>query len=245
MPAGPDWAEDIAAVVAGLRSRGGWSSTAFSRSVLAVHRHPAKTASEQARLDKYMPGWRTCTDEGTLAELRVGVGALPVLARAHAAGYDIAADSTASPLLTALSRHADELAGHHRAALAALVPLQDRRTRPPGRREPSLGDRLVAAAASQRRASTASTHRSQTSAPRGTRHGYRPNRKLEPPAPSGTHPLAGQWVRAAGELITVDVFVVNVSEEAASVKVWAPTTGRTRMMALADWSLTVINDPRA
>lgn len=245
MPAGPAWAEDIAAVVSGLRSRAGWSSTAFSRSVLAVYRNPVKTASEQARLDQYMPGWRTCTDEVTLTDLRVGVGALPVLARAHAAGYDISADSTASALLAVLSSHADELAGHHRAALAALVPLQDGRTRPQPRREPSLGDRLVAAVASQRRRSTASTQQRQTRVLQSANVGYRPNRKLEPPTPSGGHPLAGQWVRAAGELITVDVFVVTVSEAAASVKVWTPTTGRTRMMALADWSLTVIDDPRA
>ncbi|WP_181441460.1 hypothetical protein [Curtobacterium sp. MCSS17_016] len=56
--------------------------------------------------------------------------------------------------------------------------------------------------------------------------------------------MAGKWVQATSDLITLNVFVVSVSDEAAAVKVWTPTTGRTRMIALAEWSLVVIDDPR-
>ncbi|WIE81130.1 hypothetical protein DEJ19_021885 (plasmid) [Curtobacterium sp. MCSS17_016] len=244
MPAGPDWAEDIAEVVAGLRSRGGWSSKAFARSVNLVFRNSVKTVSEQGRLDQFMPGWRTNADEATLEDLRVGVGSLPVLARANAAGYDITADATAHPLLDVLNRHADDLAAHHRAALAALVPLPSRQTRQPSKQKHALHDSLRASVSSAPRQPPAQPSHAPVSAAAGVGKVFRPSRKLQPPTPSGSSPLAGKWVQATSDLITLNVFVVSVSDEAAAVKVWTPTTGRTRMIALAEWSLVVIDDPR-
>lgn len=237
MPTEPNWAEDIAEMVDGLRGRGGWSSTAFSRTVLATHRNPRKTAAEQGRLDQYMPGWRTDASDGTLEDLRVGVGALSLLARASAAGYDITTDDTARPLIDVLQRHADDLAAHHRATLAALVPITDGRTRKHAPQRSTLTESLAAAASPQ----------SKQDAPRVTtpRKRPQPTAKLEPPKPTGRHPLTGRWARATRGTIAMDVFVVTVSEKAAAVKAWSPTTGRSRMLALNEWTLVVIDDPRA
>lgn len=233
MPAGEKWRDEVADVVHDLRVREGWSSSVFARSIRQTQRQPSKTASQEHRLDTYLPGWRTDADETTLETLRVGVGALSVLARAAAAGYDVASDAEAAPLLRTLVQHADELAPHHRAALAALHRLPDGRSRQASRRPSSTIRAVVTAATTKAEPAPA--------APRTVR----PSSKLTPPDPVGEHPLAGQWVRASSDLITVEVYVVTVSDAAAAVKVWVPTTGRTRLMALAEWSLVVIDDPRA
>lgn len=67
---------------------------------------------------------------------------------------------------------------------------------------------------------------------------------LQPPAPIGRHPLAGQWVRATRNTVEVDGYVVEVLEADAEVRLWAPTTGRVRGLHLEHWDLRVIQDPR-
>ncbi len=230
------WATEVATVVQDLRRRGGWSSSAFARQILAVNGRHTKTAAEEQRLDQYLPGWRSGADEQTLEELRIGVGSLPVLARARAAGYDIAADEEAAPLLDLLRGHADHLAPHHRAALAALTPVPDRRTRGGG-------------AAGRVTAGSPPTHVRPTSPllgrPVKEPKPPRATRRFKRPAPQGMHPLAGQWVRASNDLVSVEVYVVAVSDTPASVTVWTPTTGRRTQMPLDRWALVIIDDPRA
>lgn len=231
MSAENDWASQVVAALRDLRRREGWSSSAFARTVLAVYRSGGKTTAQQQHLDRFMPGWRTDADELTLETLRVAVGALGVLGKASSAGYDVNTDPTAEPLLRALAEYADDLAPQHRVALTALVPLEDAPA-PSGTPNQPLRERLVVA-----KAKSADSPARQPKPPR-------PGRRFMQPAPTGRHSLAGQWVRASNDLVTIDVFVVTVDEAAAAVVAWTPTTGRTRKLPLAAWSLTIIDDPR-
>jgi hypothetical protein len=200
-----------------------------------------KTDAQQARLDRFMPGWRTDADDATLETLRVAVGALPVLASASAAGYDITADQVAGPLIQALRRHADDLAPQHRAALAAMVRMPDGRTRKPERQQPTLSERLRAVTVSNGAPEQVGRPAAAAKDPQVRR----PSRNLVPPSPVGAHPLTGRWVRATKGAVSVEVFVVTVVESAAAVKAWTPTTGRSRLMPLADWNLVIVDDPRS
>ncbi|WIB65386.1 hypothetical protein [Curtobacterium sp. MCBD17_040] len=217
-----DWSSALDAELVRLRARRGWSSTAFARAIDALRYRQPRVPAEEARLDRYVPGWRANLPEDRLAELRVGVSLLPHLVRLANDGVPWHENSDSAAVVADLAANEQHLSAAHRRMLTQLASTP---TAPPpaARTAPVPLEQLTAA-----------------------RHWLpQPTPPLfEPPPTVGRHPLTGKWVRAQRNTVAVDGFVVQVFEDPAEVRLWAPTTGRVRGLDPGVWEMRVIQEPQ-